>query len=251
MLIEFSELFPRFKFIRYQQRIVAINQFYAKGIDDQLDTICQTLQSFLEKYDAICGVSLFFTSLREMPFSFKQTSLALKYAHHKRGSQSAKISAAQAEREQIHFFSRSYSTACSAKTAPTPISGITAIIMKCSESCITRQSPQEQQFAAASRVSVPGAQRDGIGQRLNMHRNNVTYHISRIQELLDVNLDDPYVRFMMRCLFSCSSLRLREQLRDKQGDSAARCPRYFVCCHSLFSFLAMMSFCRSCPSSTK
>ena len=38
-------------------------------------------------------------------------------------------------------------------------------------------------------------------KELNMHRNNVTYHINRIQEMLQVNLDDPHVRFMMLMSF--------------------------------------------------
>ena len=49
MLIEFSEYFPRFKFIRYQQRIVAVHYFYAKNIEEQLENITGTLETFLEK----------------------------------------------------------------------------------------------------------------------------------------------------------------------------------------------------------
>ncbi len=203
MLIEFSELFPRFKFIRHQQRIVAIHQFYAKGIDDQLDTICQTMQSFLEKYDAICGVSLFFTSLREIPFSFKQSSLALKYAHHKRGSHICKnIRLHRRKESNIHFFSRSYVYCLLGENGANADlwyhSDYHEMLRKLYQHDNRHKSNNLQLlhvYLCLERNATESA------KELNMHRNNVTYHISRIQELLDVNLDDPYVRFMMLMSF--------------------------------------------------
>ena len=71
MLAEFSEHFPRFKFIRYNQCIVAIHHFYARDVDEQMQEICRSLESYLLKYDAYCGVSLFFNSLEEIPFAYR------------------------------------------------------------------------------------------------------------------------------------------------------------------------------------
>lgn len=80
MLVELSEQFPRIKFIRYQQKIVAINQFYDRGdIKAQLETITVTLEEFLQKNDAICGVSLFFNNIYEIRYAYTQSSLAISY----------------------------------------------------------------------------------------------------------------------------------------------------------------------------
>ncbi len=203
MLIEFSELFPRFRFIRYQQRIVAINHFYAKDIEDQLDTISQGLESFLEKYDALCGVSLFFTSLEEMQFTFQQSSLALKYAHHMRGSAISRSIRLQGDKEsRIHYFSQKYVFCLLGENDANAElwyhSDYHEMLLKLYQHDERHKSNNLQLlhvYLCFERNATESA------KALNMHRNNVTYHINRIQEMLQINLDDPHVRFMMLMSF--------------------------------------------------
>ena len=203
MLIEFSEFFPRFKFIRYQQRIIAIHQFYDKSVEDQLSGICDTLESFLDKYDAICGVSLFFTNLQEIPFSFRQSSLALKYAHHLHGSNLCKnLRMQHDDKSKIHFFSQNYIFCLLGETANNAElwyhSDYHDMLKKLHQHDERHKSNNLQLlnvYLCYERNATESA------KELNMHRNNVTYHISRIQEMLHVNLDDPYVRYMMLTSF--------------------------------------------------
>lgn len=44
------------------------------------------------------------------------------------------------------------------------------------------------------------------GQLLHMHRNNVVYHMGKIVEFLDIDLEDPHVRFSL--LVSYAMLKL-------------------------------------------
>ncbi len=203
MLIEFSEYFPRFKFIRYQQRIVAINHFYAKSVDEQLGNICRSLESFLEKYDAICGVSLFFTNLQEMKFSFRQSALALKYAHHLRGNNISKNIQMHSNKEShVHFFSQKYAFCLLGENDANAElwyhSDYHEMLLKLYKHDERHKSNNLQLlhvYLCFERNATESA------KELNMHRNNVTYHINRIQEMLHVNLDDPHVRFMMLMSF--------------------------------------------------
>lgn len=204
MLMEFSEMFPRFKFIRYQQRIIAIHNFYPQDdCDEQLQGICKNLEAFLEKYDALCGVSLYFNSLEEAPYSFKQTSLALKYLERLTKSSIEPFMLQNDEPDsRINHFSNSY---------------IFCLLGECDENAelwyhsdYHRMLQKMHDYDARHKSNTIqllqlylSCERSATetGAALNMHRNNVLYHINRIEELLGINFDNPSVRFMMTVSF--------------------------------------------------
>lgn len=208
MLIEFGELFPRLKFIRYQQRIVAVNHFYSKDIELHLNMICTTMESFLQKYDALCGVSPIFSSLEEIHFSFNQSSLALKYAKCMRGSELFKNARLSGDHDsRIHFFSQKYLFCLLGENDYNAElwyhSEYHRLLMKLYQYDQRHKSNNLQLlhvFLSCERNATVAA------TTLNMHRNNVTYHISRIQEMLDIDLDDPTVRYMLLTSFSLLEL---------------------------------------------
>jgi DNA-binding PucR family transcriptional regulator len=41
---------------------------------------------------------------------------------------------------------------------------------------------------------------------MNMHRNNVTYHVSRIQEMLGLDLEDSTLRYLLLVSYSLLEL---------------------------------------------
>lgn len=203
MLIEFADLFPKLKFIRYQQRIVAIHHFYSRDIELHLNMICTTLESFLQKYDAVCGVSPIFQSLEEIHIAFKQTSLALKYAGRLPGSDLVNnIQLGLTGESRIHFYNKKYFFCLLGENEENTDlwyhSDYHHYLLKLHHYDQRHKSNNLQLlhvFLCCERNATVAA------NTLNMHRNNVTYHISRIQELLEIQLDDPYVRFMMLVSF--------------------------------------------------
>jgi sugar diacid utilization regulator len=216
MLLEFSDLFPRFKFIRYQQRIVAINNFYVhEDLNEQLQSICNSLETFLEKYDALCGISLHFNSLDEIPFSFRQSTLALKYINRKNSPDLlVHPSGAKEERAdlsglspgmnhaRINHFSRCYMLCllgeCDGNAELWYHSDYHHMLQK-----LYNYDARHKSNTMHLLKLYLGFERSATetGSALNMHRNNVLYHIGRIEEMLGVDFDDPSVRFMMLVSF--------------------------------------------------
>lgn len=208
MLLEFSELFPRLKFIQYQQRIVAINHFYARDIEEQMNDICTSLEAFLQKNDAFCGVSLYFSNLEEIPFSYKQSSLALKYSNRLRGSDLLKsIQLRGTKDSRIFFYSQNYIFCLIGENE-----GSAELWYHCAFHGVLKKLYQYDQRHKSNNLQLLyvflNCERNATvaANTLNMHRNNVTYHISRIQELLDLDLNDPTLRYMLLVSFSLLEL---------------------------------------------
>jgi len=204
MLLEFSDMFPRFKFIRYQQRIVAIHNFYPHDdLNEQLKSICSSMETFLEKYDALCGVSLYFSSLDEAPFSFRQSTLALKYIDRLNGTGINRLMPPSDKKDtRINHFSRSYIFCLLGEYEGNAElwfhSEYHQMLEKLHDYDIRHKSNTIQLLKL-----YLGFERSATetGVALNMHRNNVLYHISRIEEMLGIDFDDPSVRFMMLVSF--------------------------------------------------
>jgi sugar diacid utilization regulator len=223
MLMEFSDLFPRFKFIRYQQRIVAINNFYLHDdLNEQLTAICISLEIFLEKYDALCGISVFFNSLDEAPFSFKQSTLALKYISRPNGTDNLTPRNDKKETQRINPARMNPARMNPARINPARINHFSHSYIFCllgeyegnaelwyhSEYHHMLQKLRDYDARHKSNTThllklYLGFERSATetGAALNMHRNNVLYHVGRIEEMLGIDFDDPTVRFMMLVSF--------------------------------------------------
>jgi sugar diacid utilization regulator len=204
MLIEFSDLFPRFKFIRYQQRIVAINNFFPnEDLSEQLRSICRSLEGFLEKYDALCGVSLFFSSLDEVPFSFRQSTLALKYLSRLNNSGARRMLLRGDDAStRINHFSRSYILCLLGEYEPNAElwyhSEYHQLLKKLHNYDLRHKSNTLQILEMYLNLERSATD---TGAALNMHRNNVLYHVNRIEEMLGVDFDTPAVRFTTQMSF--------------------------------------------------
>jgi sugar diacid utilization regulator len=208
MLVEFTDLFPRIKFIRYHQRIVAIHHFYARDIDEQLEEICRSLVTFLPKYDATCGVSLFFSSLEEIHFAYRQSALAIKYSGRLRGRDILKSIYPEGSRDtRVYFYKQLYIFSLLGENEGNAElwfhSFFHGMLKKLHDYDLRHKSNNIQLlyvFLRCERNATKAA------AELNMHRNNVTYHISRIQELLGVELEDSTMRYMLMISYSLLEL---------------------------------------------
>jgi sugar diacid utilization regulator len=201
MMFEFAELFPRIRFIRYQQRIIAINQFFSRDIDQQLELIASHLEVFLKKYDAQCGISPVYSELDETRYAFRQTSLSLKYAHLPADSRLGRHPGSS-EQKRIHFFEEKYIFCLLGENDENAVlwyhSDGHRLLKKLHQYDKRQKSNNIQllyEFLSNERNATLAA------NELNMHRNNVTYHINRIQELLGIDLNDRYHRFLLMVSF--------------------------------------------------
>lgn len=204
MLMEFSDLFPRFKFIRYQQRIVAIHNFQGKDdYTDELEQVCRKLDTFLVKYDALCGISLFFYSLDEAPFSFRQTTLALKYIDRLSVKEiDGNLPSSDNAVIRINHFSDSYVFCLLGESEENAElwyhSDYHWMMQKLNDYDVRHKSDTLQLLRMFLGFERSATQ---TGQALNMHRNNVLYHINRIEDMLGIDFSNPSTRFTMLMSF--------------------------------------------------
>lgn len=208
MLMEFTDLFPRIKFIRFRHRIVAIHHFYARDVDEQMEDICRGLEAFLPKYDAHCGVSLYFSSLENIHIAYKQSSLAIKYSNRLRGRDILKsVRPEDAVTSRIYFYSRFYVYSLFGENENGAEMWrhctFRGLLKKLYDYDRRHKSNNIQLLYIYLRCERNATK---AAAELNMHRNNITYHINRIQELLGVDLEDFAVRYML--LISYSLLEL-------------------------------------------
>jgi sugar diacid utilization regulator len=209
MLTEFSELFPRLKYVRYQQSIIALNQLYERGDpDEQIQTLCVSLESFLLKYDAFCGVSPIYTNLHDTGYAYRQSSLALDYAHRlQRGELYRNLNLTDAPDGRIYFFSRYYLFCLlgeSKENAGLWYHSEYHHMLKLLHLSDLRHKGNALQLLYIFLHNERSATKTGA--ILNMHRNNVLYHISRIEQMMSIDLNDHTTRFMLLLSFSLLKL---------------------------------------------
>jgi hypothetical protein len=198
---EFSERFPRMKFTRYQKRLVAVMPFRER--DAAFEDLCRELEQFAEKHDALCGVSLPFTGIARIITAYRQSTLALSCADRFRGKKSFLNMDALAPEEptRLFFFERYYAYLLLESDRAEEL-------WYTSEDHDTQYTlyrhGQRHKSGYLELLSVfLSCERNATqtAAALNMHRNNVTYHIGRIQEMTGLNLDDPSVRFRLLTAF--------------------------------------------------
>jgi sugar diacid utilization regulator len=208
-VMEFSELFPRMKLIRYQQRIIALNPFSSRGdVDEQLRMLCLSLENILLKYDAVCGVSLMFSTLHEMKYAYQQSTIALEYYFRLQGSElSSKLKLNDSGNSRIHFFKHYYLFCLLGESKDNPElwyhSEFHHMLNKLHHYDLRHKSNTIQLLNIYLNNERSATK---TGSVLNMHRNNVLYHVNRIEELLNIDFDDPTTRFMMLLSFSLLQL---------------------------------------------
>ena len=201
MLKEFPERFPRMKFIRYRKRLIAIMPLKEK--DAAFEAVCRDLELFSEKHDALCGVSLPFTGISRIRTAFRQSSLALSCADRFRGKKSLLQEAALEPDKpaRLFFFERFYtyllleSERAEELWYTSPDHDMLYMLYQHGQRHKSGYLELLYVYLRCERNATQAA------AALNMHRNNVTYHIGRIQEMTSLDLDDPSVRFRLLTAF--------------------------------------------------
>jgi sugar diacid utilization regulator len=199
ILAEFSNEFPDFKFISYRQRIAVLTHFYTSENEEQSDDIRERLEGFLERKEAHCGVSLPFRDLEATSLAYDQANMVLTYARRLPGR--GLISPKTSEKRLLFFAEES----------------IYCILGECAKSDalwfhgeyyekLKKLHEYDRQHNGSSLQILYAYFRNDrkstkTGTALNMHRNNVIYHINRIEEMTELRFSDPDVHFKARLSF--------------------------------------------------
>jgi sugar diacid utilization regulator len=205
MLTEFSNEFPEFKFMSYRQHIVALSHFYtaaAEAEDEKMRDIRARLETFLQRNEAHCGVSLPFRSLETSPIAYNQASMAFK---HTRRLPGRALLSPNAPEKRAMFFAEEYIYCILGEHAENGVLWFHGEYYEKFKKL--REYDRRHSSGNLSNLQILYAyfkndrNASKTGAALNMHKNNVIYHINRIEEMLNLRCKDPEICFMMQLSF--------------------------------------------------
>ncbi len=216
MMKEFGDLFPRFKFINFQDSIAAFVHSTSQS-HETLNEYLEEIDSFLEKYNSYCGISSCFNDLLKARYYFMEAKLALKYSKLIRNQvplfrlqedicpkDSSRIS------WYDHYFPYSYFADDEETSSLWQHSYYHNLLQKLYISDQQRGTDDLHLlfvYLCHERKSTETA------AILNMHRNSIIYRINRIEESLQIDLNDEHTRLML--LFSFVPLITYGFLKDQ------------------------------------
>ena len=208
MLSEFAELFPKLKFIQYQQELVALFQYANEDKESQFRELGGRLEPFLNKHNALCGFSADFESIEDLSQAFRQATLAILYGESLRARETVRnLLHVNRPKSRMYFFSRiiTYSILGEGNDN-VKLWRHTKYYTILKTLYDYDQTHKSNTFYMLYVYLITERSATETSAALNMHRNNVIYHINRIQEMLNIDLNRHEVRQLI--LLSYSMLEL-------------------------------------------
>lgn len=218
---ELMAYLPESKVVVHNYEISVLNIYSSANVKKQSLEILTRLEPLLVKYGAVCGVSEAFVSLPEFAHACAQATRAQTLGMRIRSlgnywqlSQETVNLTADESSENVFFYNDVfiYLMLHHAQTGSFNVFNnvsYTKVLLRLKEYDNTNGT-QLVQVLYAYLISERRA--TSAGRILHMHRNNVLYHISRIEELTDMNLDDYWVRLKLTLAFHFFELQESNRL---------------------------------------
>lgn len=200
MMKDFSERFPRCKFINYQDSITAFVMNPPHSSEYSPEPM-EGLEEYLEKHGSYCGVSSVFKHLADASHHFRQTNLALKYGRELRQRESLRVRGKPRQESRVYYFDSCFHLCFfGGEEALNSLWQHSAFYSKLKQ--LHENDLQKGGNDLALLITYLRLERriTATAEALNMHRNSLLYRINRIEEFLDADLNDENVR--LRLLFS-------------------------------------------------
>lgn len=206
---ELMTYLPKSKIVAHKYEVIALNSYGASG-GKQLAANLSKLAPLLEKYGAMCGVSEMFTSLPELKNAYVQATRAQTIGVQLRtlgnfwDFDREVLEATAIERGGNIFFYNDvfiYLALHFAQSGSFDAFGNTLCnnalrkLMEYDKENNTRLVQVLYAHLASERRATAS------GRLLHMHRNNVLYHVSRIEEITGIDLDDYWARLKLTLAF--------------------------------------------------
>ena len=223
---ELMAYLPKAKIIAHKYEVVVLNIYNQQKIQKQSFTNLSKLTPLLEKYDALCGVSEEFSSLAELKHAYTQATRAqtlgvqLRTLGNYWNFDKDVFEATAVERNgnifyydnvflylSLHFaqsgaFDAFYNTFCNRTLKK---------LLKYDEENHTRLVQVLYAYLVSERRPT------AAGKLLGMHRNSVLYHVSRIEEITEIDLNDYWTRLKLSLTFHFFELKESNRLFFNPG----------------------------------
>ncbi|MDR1604426.1 MAG: helix-turn-helix domain-containing protein [Gracilibacteraceae bacterium] len=196
VLLDIARDMPAARCVPYRREIVVLN-FYKEQNRESLHQNLSRLRAVCAKHDSVCGVSTPFATLAGMGAAYREASLALDYGRRLAGA-AFPPTGREAEKEGVFCFA-DYTlyylleTGIANREARQLAGGsLWAEIIR----TLAEDDEKHGSFTLRLLHAYLANERkaSATGKQLNMHRNNVIYHIRKIEERFAIDLNDQYVR---------------------------------------------------------
>lgn len=199
--IALSGVFPEARSTIYQNRILLL--FYGTGEEEDMLFPEGKLEEWLSEYDAACAVSGIFESIMEIRIAYEQTRLLLQ----RFGQLADPLQTGEKKMPRIAFFDSHFLPLLLAEN---PMSRIMWRTTRCFR--MLKRIKEYDEKHGTNNIQLLytylfcDCRATEASAILHMHRNNVLYRISRIEEMTGAKLSDQKVRYELFC--GCSLLQL-------------------------------------------
>ncbi|MDR0490080.1 MAG: helix-turn-helix domain-containing protein, partial [Oscillospiraceae bacterium] len=223
---ELMAYLPKSKIIAHKYEIIILNNFNPAKIQEQSSHNLSKLTPLLEKYGAMCGVSEMFNSLPELKNAYIQATRAQTLGVQLRTlgnfwnfDRDVFEATAIENNSNIFYFNDVYiylalHFAQSGTFDAFGNSSQNKTLKKLLEYDADNNTHLVQVLYA---YLVSERRATAAGRLLRMHRNNVLYHISRIEEITGIDLNDYWTRLKLALAFHFFELQESNRLFFNPG----------------------------------
>lgn len=212
--------------IQHEQSIIVLNKYNAKDHENCHEKNVEIITPILEKYDAVCGVSEIFTNFCDLSIAYQQSTRAVFIGGVLQKSEmtlkkSIKIAVVlkRPRNRHIYYFDDiliHYITIAARNYSPATY--LNSPYIKAVNDLICSDERNGTNYAQILYVFLACERNaSSAGKELNMHRNNILYHIPRIQEKIGLDLDDFRIRLNLMLAFHLAELDRANQIAKDLG----------------------------------
>ena len=197
---ELSELLPSVQVILYDRALLALIHLRPAG--NSLGVSDEELQAFLTQHQASAAVSNIFTGLENIPAAFRQASLALKYDISLRGREIIdSLLPVTTDVKPIPFQKRVLHSLLGESPRGEEIWHYSRYYQVLRDLYLSDQQHGTNNLQLLRVYLYTERKATDTGQLLHMHRNNVIYHMGRIESSMGLDLNDQGTRLGLEMSF--------------------------------------------------
>lgn len=198
---EISEILFTSTVINYQEYILALNIYENGNLKKKINNNIRDIKTLLNRYEAFCGVSNVFANLSDLQKAYKQTKIAIQFGKKffNKKTPPWKVPEKNIDQERFFFFDDHIIYWHLDKTLEAGKDIMdNSFAMKALSKLNEYDEENNLEYMKILYYYLLYERRaSDVGKKLNMHRNNVVYHINKITKLIDNDLSNPFIRLRL------------------------------------------------------
>jgi sugar diacid utilization regulator len=202
---DLSLALPLSKAVAWRQGILVLNRYEKAGSTGREERLAR-VNDVTGTHSFSGGVSNSFPSIWELPAAYEQAAAAIRFGERIHSGPAGDTAAP--DRGKLYAYEDYFLHHLIAEgLARSPEVFRNSFLFRAAETLSDYDQKSGTEYLRLLRAYLRSAQRaTETGAMLHMHRNTVLYHISRIEDVLGVSLEDPEVRLKLSLCFKVLEL---------------------------------------------